>query len=94
MQPRDSKGRFVGNKKAKNNDLTAYDPTANDPAGNYELVIKIPGFYYILIWALLLFILSPWILKIYQPICYLYKLLGFVNDVNVNNNDRHDQPPI
>ena len=77
MRPRDSKGRFV----AKNNDATSNvpDPIANE-AGNYELVLKIPGFYNILIWLVFIFILSPWLLSIYQPICNLFKFLGFINN--------------
>ena len=77
MRPRDSKGRFI----AKNHDATSNDPdpTANE-AGNYELVLKIPGFYNFLIWLVFLLILSPWLLSIYQPICNLFKLLGFINN--------------
>ena len=48
--------------------------------GTTDLTIKIPGFWIMLIWSIFVFILSPWLIKLANPICHLFKLLGFINN--------------
>ena len=48
--------------------------------GTADLTIKIPGFWIMLIWSIFVFILSPWLIKLANPICHLFKLLGFINN--------------
>ena len=51
--------------------------------GTTDLTIKIPGFWIMLIWSIFIFILSPWLIKLVNPICYLFKLLGFINQTQI-----------
>ena len=48
--------------------------------GTTDLTIKIPGFWIMLIWSIFVFILSPWLIKLANPICHLFKVLGFINN--------------
>ena len=51
--------------------------------GTTDLTIKIPGFWIMLIWSIFVFILSPWLIKLVNPICHLFKLLGFINQTQI-----------
>ena len=51
--------------------------------GGNDLNVKIPGFWILSIWLILIFVLSPWLIKLFKPFCYIYKWLGFIQQTQL-----------